>query len=59
MDFGLYIAFTVNAGGLSMTSVARDFFMQRNFQTVVSSFLYVVEIFTLRASLYERFSVRI
>ncbi len=59
MDLGLYIAFAVSAGGLSMTFVAGAFFMQQKFQTVVSSFLYTVEIFTLRASLYERFAVRI
>ena len=59
MDLGLYIAFAVSAGGLSMTSVAGAFFMHQKFQTVVSSFLYAVEIFTLRASLYERFAVRI
>ena len=50
------IAFAVSVGGLSMISVVGAFFMQWKFQIVVSSFLYAMEIFTLRVSLYERFA---
>ena len=46
----------VSSSGELMTSLAKAFFMQRKFQIVISSFLYAVEIFTLRVSLYERFA---